>query len=58
MDIRVDQVQPLQSRSGVVVLHGFGIRAAVERGHLVLSDGVGPVQREGRFPKVGHGINR
>ncbi len=56
---RVDQVPPpIQPRSGVVALHGFGIRAAVERGHLVLSDGSGPVQREGRFPRVGHGINR
>lgn len=45
-------------RQGVVTLFGFGIRVQVERGHLVLHDGVGPVRREGRFSRVNHGLRR
>ena len=45
-------------RNGVVTLFGFGIRVQVERGHLLLRDGVGPVRREGRFSRVNHGLRR
>jgi CRISPR/Cas system-associated endonuclease Cas1 len=30
----------------------------VERGHLILEDGIGPDRRYGRFPRVGHGLKR
>jgi CRISPR-associated endonuclease Cas1 len=45
-------------RHGVVTLFGYGIRAQVERGHLVLEDGIGPDRRKGRLPRVGHGLRR
>jgi len=41
-----------------VSLTGYGIVARVDRGHLVLRDAVGSEQREGRFPRIGHGIKR
>jgi len=50
--------EPITPRQGVVTLFGFGIRVQVERGHLLLRDGVGPVRREGRFSRVNHGLRR
>ena len=38
------QIKP---HSGVVTLHGYGISVRVERGHLILEDGVGPVRKTG-----------
>jgi CRISPR-associated endonuclease Cas1 len=43
---------------GVVTLHGYGISARVDRGHLILEDGVGPRRRLGRFARIGHGLER
>jgi CRISPR-associated endonuclease Cas1 len=45
-------------RHGVVTLFGYGIRAQVERGHLILEDGIGDKRRKGRFARVGHGLKR
>jgi CRISPR-associated endonuclease Cas1 len=45
-------------RHGVITLHGYGISVRVERGHLILEDGIGPVRRYGRFPRVNHGLRR
>ncbi|HXT68547.1 MAG TPA: CRISPR-associated endonuclease Cas1 [Vicinamibacterales bacterium] len=45
-------------RGGVVTLSGFGISAQVERGHLVLRDGVCDKRREGRFSRINHGLRR
>jgi CRISPR-associated endonuclease Cas1 len=45
-------------RSGVVTLLGYGISARVDRGHLVLQDGVGAARRQGRFSRVAHGLKR
>jgi len=45
-------------RSGVVTLYGYGISVRVERGHLILEDGIGPARRYARFPRVGHGLKR
>ena len=50
--------EPIVPRQGVVTLYGFGIHVQVERGHLILRDGVGPVRREGRFSRVNHGLRR
>src|SRR5712691_3008067 len=44
--------------SGVVTLFGYGIQAYVERGHLILKDGIGPNRREARFSRVGHCLRR
>jgi CRISPR-associated endonuclease Cas1 len=43
---------------GVVVLTGYGIRVHVDRGHLIVEDGVGADRRKGRFPRVHHGLRR
>jgi CRISPR-associated endonuclease Cas1 len=48
----------LTSRHGVITLFGYGIEVRVERGHLILKDGVGHERREGRFARVGHGLRR
>src|ERR1035441_3125629 len=48
----------LAARSGVITLFGYGISVRVDRGHLILSDGVGDERRQGRFARVNHGIQR
>jgi CRISPR-associated endonuclease Cas1 len=45
-------------RSGVVTLHGFGIKVRVERGHLEVEDGIGPDRRRFRLSRVSHGLKR
>ena len=49
---------PILPRHGVVTLFGYGISARVERGHLILEDGIGPRRRFGKFARVGHGLKR
>ena len=43
---------------GVVTLYGYGIAVRVDRGHLVVEDGICADRRYGRFPRVGHGLRR
>ncbi len=56
--------QPLQShnslmpRHGVVTLFGYGIQVRVDRGHLLLEDGIGADRVQQRFSRVGHGLKR
>src|SRR2546426_6730781 len=50
--------ESLQPRHGVVTLFGYGISIRVDRGHLMLQDGIGAGRREARFPRVGHGLRR
>jgi len=45
-------------RHGVVTLFGYGIQVRIDRGHLLLEDGIGPDRRHARLPRVGHGLNR
>ena len=45
-------------RRGVVTLYGYGIVASVDRGHLILKDGIGANRRQARLPRVGHGLRR
>src|ERR1700733_5092123 len=49
---------PIVPKHGVVTLFGYGISAHVDRGHLILQDGVGFNRRAARFPRVGHGLRR
>lgn len=49
---------PLTPRNGVLTLTGYGIRATVERGYLIASDGVGRQRRSGRFSRVHREIRR
>jgi len=46
------------SRHGVVTLFGYGIDIRVDRGHLIIQDGVGRDRRQARLPRVGHGLQR
>jgi len=41
-----------------VTLFGYGIAVRVDRGHLVLEDGIGADRYQARFPRVRHGIRR
>ena len=45
-------------RHGVVTLSGFGITVQVDRGHLLLEDGIGLDRRHFRLSRVGHGLRR
>src|SRR5208282_938844 len=48
----------LTPRHGVVTLFGYGIQVRVDRGHLLLEDGIGPDRQRARFSRVGHGLKR
>lgn len=39
-------------RHGVLTLNGYGIRVAVESGHLIVEDGRGRERRRARFPRT------
>lgn len=49
---------PQVPKHGVLTLYGFGIRVAMQSGHLSIEDGVGPERRKFRLPRVGHGLRR
>jgi CRISPR-associated endonuclease Cas1 len=49
---------PIVPQRGVITLFGYGIKACVDRGHLILDDGIGPQRRHARLPRVGHGLRR
>jgi len=42
----------------VCVADGFGVRVAVERGRLVVADGLGTYRRERRYSRATHGLAR
>src|SRR5437660_864725 len=46
------------SRYGVLVLFGYPIEVFVERGHLILKDGIGPNRRHFRLSRIGHNLRR
>src|SRR5579864_3779568 len=48
----------IQPRHGVVTLFGYGTSVRVDRGHLILEDGIAADRRQARFPRVGHGLRR
>jgi CRISPR-associated endonuclease Cas1 len=47
-----------QHRGDVAVVDGYGLRVRVERGQLVLIDGLGESRRERRYAKATHGLSR
>jgi CRISPR-associated endonuclease Cas1 len=51
-------LEALVPRRGVVSLFGYGIKVCVDRGHLILEDGIGADRRRGRFSRVRHGLKR
>ena len=46
------------SKSGVCVVDGYGISLRVERGRLVVSDGISAHQRNSRFARATVGMRR
>ena len=47
-----------QFRNGVLTLSGYGLRIAVERGHLIVEDGIGSARRVGRFSRIDRDLKR
>jgi CRISPR-associated endonuclease Cas1 len=50
--------RPIEPKHGVITLFGYGIDVRVDRGHLMLHDGIGSQRSTARFARVGHGIKR
>jgi CRISPR-associated endonuclease Cas1 len=48
----------LTFRHGVLTLFGYGITVNVERGHLIVKDGIGADRLQARLPRAGHGLRR
>jgi len=46
------------SKSGVLTIHGYGVRIRMQSGHLEIEDGIGPERRTIRLARVGHGLKR
>ena len=40
------------SRNGILVVDGYGVRVTVDRGHLVVHDGIGRARREARLARA------
>lgn len=51
-------VQSFRPKNGILTLSGYGIRVAVERGHLAVEDGIGSERRSGRFSRATAGFKR
>ncbi len=45
-------------RHGVLTLVGYGIQVRIDRGHLLIADGIGSERRHFRLPRVDHGLKR
>ncbi len=54
--VSIEDIHP--GRHGVVTLSGYGISVRVDRGHLLVEDGIGADRQRARFPRVGHGLKR
>lgn len=48
----------LEPQHGILTLHGYGIKVSVDRGHLIIEDGIGAERSKARFPRVGHRLKR
>lgn len=55
---QTSNVENIRPEHGIVTLFGYNSSASVDRGHLVLNDGIGMNRRQGRFPRVRHGLKR
>lgn len=53
-----NHISELKPRHGVITLFGYGIAVRVDRGHLMLEDGIGADRSQGRLPRVNHGLKR
>jgi CRISPR-associated endonuclease Cas1 len=52
------QSHALHPRHGSLTLSGFAVQVRVDRGHLLLDDGIGANRGHARLPRVGHGLKR
>jgi len=52
------ETSTLKPRHGVITLSGYGIAVRVDRGHLMLEDGIGADRSQCRLPRVNHGLRR
>jgi CRISPR-associated endonuclease Cas1 len=50
--------QTVPIRNGVVILNGYGVKVAVDRRHLAVSDGIGRRRREACFAKAPSRLKR
>jgi CRISPR-associated endonuclease Cas1 len=46
------------SKSGVLTIHGFGVRVRMQSGHLEIEDGIADDRRTIRLARVGHRLRR
>jgi len=46
------------SKTGVLTIHGFGVRVRMQSGHLQIEDDIADERRTVRLPRVGHGLRR
>jgi CRISPR-associated endonuclease Cas1 len=46
------------NKSGVLTIHGFGVRLRVQSGHLEIEYGIGPERHKIRLARVGHRLRR
>jgi CRISPR-associated endonuclease Cas1 len=51
-------VTKIAPRDGVLTLYGYGSSLSVDRGHLLVTDCIGPNRRSARFARIGHGLKR
>jgi CRISPR/Cas system-associated endonuclease Cas1 len=49
---------PLEPREGVLVVDGYGVKVHCLRGHLVVSDGIGPERRTATFHRATSHLKR
>ncbi len=50
--IKATPTTGMKARRGILTLAGYGLRIGVERGHLVVEDGIADERRRGRFSRV------
>jgi CRISPR-associated endonuclease Cas1 len=48
----------IRPQHGVLTLFGYGITINVDRGHLIIKDGIAADRRAARLSRVGHGLRR
>jgi CRISPR-associated endonuclease Cas1 len=58
MILKSSRAEEIRPEHGIVTLFGYNSSASVDRGHLVLNDGIGMNRRQGRFARVRHGLRR
>jgi hypothetical protein len=55
---QLSRFEIIEPEHGIVTLFGYNASASVDRGHLILNDGIGMNRRQGRFARVRHGLKR